>query len=101
MLVTAPDLKTARNLARAALRAHLAACVNFVPRIESHYWWRGRIERGDEVLLLFKTTRARLAGLESLILRRHPYETPEFIAISPGSVSRRYLKWICESCDGV
>ena len=68
VLVTAPDLKTARKLARAALKAKLIACANFIPKIESHYWWRGKIESGAEVLMLLKTTKAKLAKLERLIL---------------------------------
>ena len=36
VLVTAPDLKTARALARAALQARLIACANLIPKIESH-----------------------------------------------------------------
>jgi len=55
VLVTTPDLKTARILAREALKARLIACANLVPRIESHYWWQGRLERGTEVLLVMKT----------------------------------------------
>ena len=57
VLVTAPDLKTARRLAQAALAARLAACVNLIPRIESHYWWQDKLESATEVLLVFKTTR--------------------------------------------
>ena len=45
ILVTAPDLKTARALAKAALTARLIACANLVPKIESHYWWQGKIQR--------------------------------------------------------
>ena len=69
VLVTAPDLKTARALARAALGARLAACANLVPKLESHYWWQGKLERSNEALILFKTTRsnpiemARRAGI--------------------------------------
>ena len=55
VLVTAPDLKTARKLARAALEARLIACANIVPRIESHYRWEGKIESGKELLLVMKT----------------------------------------------
>ena len=40
VLVTAPDLKTARALAKAALVKRLIACANLIPRIESHYWWQ-------------------------------------------------------------
>ena len=60
VLVTAPDVKTARKLARAALEARLIACANLIPRIESHYWWRGKIEASAEVLMVMKTTTARL-----------------------------------------
>src|SRR4051794_12139572 len=76
VLVTAPDLKTARRLAQAALKGRLVACANLVTGIESHYWWQGKIERGAEVLLLFKTTRNRLKALEELLVQIHPYDTP-------------------------
>src|SRR5277367_4147905 len=81
VLVTAPNLKTARTLARAALSARLIACASLIPKIESHYWWRGKIESGAEVLLLLKTARSKLAALENLIVARHPYETPEFLVL--------------------
>jgi periplasmic divalent cation tolerance protein len=96
--VTAPNLKTARALAQAALHARLAACANLVPRIESHYWWQGRLESGAEVLILFKTIRSRLAALEKLILTRHPYDTPEFVVVPIAAGNRRYLDWLKASC---
>ena len=98
-LVTAPDLRTARRLARAALSARLIACANLVPRVESHYWWQGKIERGTEVLLVLKTTTARLARLEKLILARHPYNTAEFIVLPLRGGSKRYLDWLNKSCS--
>jgi periplasmic divalent cation tolerance protein len=98
VLVTAPDLKTARRLARAALNARLAACVNLFPKIESHYWWRGKLEHSAEVLLVLKTTRNRLGPLEKLILREHPYDTPEFVALSLSAGNRRYLQWLTAEC---
>jgi len=98
VLVTAPDLKTARALAKAALKARLVACVNLVPKIESHYWWRGKMESGAEVLLVLKTAKAKLAALEKLILSRHPYDTPEFLALPLSAGSRKYLDWLAASC---
>ena len=97
VLVTAPDLKTARTLARAALASRLAACVNLLPGIESHYWWQGKVESSSEVLLLLKTTRPKLVALKQLILARHPYDTPEFVALSLDSGSKRYLDWLVAS----
>jgi periplasmic divalent cation tolerance protein len=93
-LVTAPDLKVARSLARAALENRLVACANLVPRLESHYWWQGRLESSREVLIVFKTTKTRLAALEKLILAKHPYDTPEFIVLPIQAGNRRYLDWV-------
>ena len=97
VLVTAPDLKTGRKLARAALAARLIACANLVPRVESHYRWQGKIEAGAEVLVLMKTTAARLAALEKLVLARHPYDTPEFLVLPISRGSSRYLDWVQDS----
>jgi periplasmic divalent cation tolerance protein len=94
VLVTAPDLKTARRLAQAALQAKLVACANLVPRIESHYWWQGKIESGAEVLLIFKTQKSRLAALETLILAKHPYDTPEFVLLPVTAGNKKYLAWL-------
>ena len=98
VLVTAPDLKTARALAKAALKARLTACASLVPKIESHYWWQGRIESGTEVLLMLKTPKSRLAALEKLILAKHPYDTPEFLVLPVSAGSGKYLAWLAASC---
>ena len=94
VLVTAPDRKTARLLARAALSGRLIACANLIPKIESHYWWQGKLEKGNEVLMVMKTTKPRLAALEKLILAKHPYDTAEFVVLPIASGSERYLKWL-------
>jgi periplasmic divalent cation tolerance protein len=99
VLVTAPDLKTARALAKAALSARLIACANLVSKIESHYWWQGKIASGAEVLLVLKTRKSKLAALEKLVLARHPYDTPEFLVLSLSTGSKKYLEWL--ERDGV
>jgi Uncharacterized protein involved in tolerance to divalent cations len=97
VLVTAPDLSTARKLARAALTKRLIACANLIPKLESHYWWQGKIETGTEVLMLLKTPNSRLDSLEKLILAEHPYDTPEFIVLPINRGNKRYLDWIANS----
>jgi periplasmic divalent cation tolerance protein len=98
VLVTAPDLKTARALAKAALHTKLIACANLIPKMESHYWWQGKLESSAEVLLVLKTPRTRLAALEKLILARHPYDTPEFLVLPLSAGSGKYLDWLAASC---
>jgi len=97
VLVTAPDLKTARALAKAALSARLIACANLVPRIESHYRWRGKIESSLEVLLILKTMNSKLAALEKLVIARHPYDTPEFLVLPLTAGNQKYLKWLAKN----
>jgi len=97
VLVTAPNIKTARRLAKLCLERRLAACANLAPGLESHYWWQGRLEAGAEVLMLIKTTRARLGELERLLLKEHPYDTPEIIALPVTAGTPAYLDWLSES----
>ena len=98
VLVTAPDLKTARALAKAALQAKLIACANLIPKIESHYWWQGKIESGAEVFLILKTQKSKLAALEKLIVARHPYDTPEFLVLPVSAGNQKYLGWLAANC---
>ena len=98
VLVTAPDLKIARALAKAALQAKLIACANLVPKIESHYWWQGKIESSAEVLLVLKTQKSRLAALEKLVLAQHPYDAPEFLVLPLVAGSQKYLDWLPAVC---
>jgi periplasmic divalent cation tolerance protein len=98
VLVTSPDLKSARALAKAALKAKLIACANLVPKVESHYWWQGKIQSGTEVLMILKTQKSKLAALEKLILAKHPYDTPEFLVLPLNAGSKKYLEWLAASC---
>lgn len=98
VLVTAPDLKTARALAKAVLKERLAACANLAPKIESHYWWQGKIESSAEVLIVFKTQNSRLGALEKLIVAKHPYETPEFLVLPLSGGSKKYVEWLAANC---
>lgn len=99
VLVTAPDLKIARTLAKAALNAKLIACANLVPKIESHYRWGGKIESSAEVLMVLKTRKSKLAALEKLVLAKHPYDTPEFLVLPLSAGNKKYLDWLGR--DGV
>lgn len=94
VLVSAPTIDVARRLVQVALKNKLIACANLIPRIESHYWWQGKIESSREILIVIKSQRTRLKQLEALISENHPYDTPEFICLSIEWGSHRYLSWL-------
>ena len=94
VLVAVPDRRIGRTLAKAALQSRLCACAQIIPGIESHYWWKDRLESAHELLLIFKTTRARLAALEARVHELHPYEVPQFTVLPVSGASKAYLDWI-------
>jgi periplasmic divalent cation tolerance protein len=97
VLVTCPSVAEARRIGRSAVEKKLAACANIVTGVESIYRWKGKVERAREVLVVMKTTTARLAGLEREVKRMHSYEVPEFVVVPIVAGSREYLKWIGEN----
>ena len=94
VLTTAGSREEASALAGALVEGRLAACVQILPQMESVYRWEGRVERGGEWLLLYKTTRGRYAELERAILAMHSYTTPEVVAIPVERGSAAYLAWV-------
>jgi periplasmic divalent cation tolerance protein len=93
VLVTAPHLDEARLLADALLQRHLAACVNLVPGVESHYRWQGKLERATEVLLLIKSSAEQFEALARVVRENHSYECPEIVAVAPEEMAPAYRAW--------
>lgn len=94
VLTNLPDRIAAEALATALVEDRLAACVNILQPCHSIYRWKGTVETVDEVPLLIKTTEARYLALEEAIRARHPYETPELIALPAVNGLPAYLAWV-------
>ena len=93
ILTTMPDDDRAERLARTLVEERLAACVNVQAPMISVYRWQDRLEVEPERQLVIKTTRARLAALETRLRALHPYELPEFVVID-GAASDAYGAWV-------
>ena len=83
-----------RRIARSLVSKRLAVCVQILGPIESIYKWKGRVEKADEHLLLIKTVQLNYKKVESVILKDHPYDVPEIIAIPITQGSKDYLSWL-------
>ncbi len=99
VFVTAPNVEEARKLAQAVLEKHLAACVNLVPALESHYWWEGKLEKAEEVLLLIKSSAEQFTALEEAIQWHHSYDCPEVVAVEPREMAPLYCRWWEVNCQ--
>lgn len=93
-LSTCPDEATAQRLAEAFVGERLATCVNRVTGIVSTYFWDGRLQDAAEILLIIKTTTAKLAELEARLVALHPYELPELVVLPVLGGNERYLQWV-------
>jgi periplasmic divalent cation tolerance protein len=99
VFLTASSGEEATRLADLLIGAHLAACVQILPEMESVYRWQGKIERQSEILLIAKTNAAKFADLEREVRALHSYETPEIVAVPIIAGSTPYLEWLANSLN--
>ena len=94
VLMTAGSQEEASRLAEMLVGAHLAACVQIMPQMESIYRWKGEVHRAPEFLLLAKTTATCFDELEREVRALHTYDTPEIVAVPVAHISAPYFEWL-------
>ena len=94
VLTNVPDLECAQLVARTLVELRLAACVNLLPAVQSVYRWQEQIEEATEITLLIKTTSQNYESLQQAIVKLHPYNVPEIIAMPIVAGYAPYLQWI-------
>ena len=97
---TVDSEEAASRIATQLVERRLAACVQIVPKLQSVYWWQGKVETAGEYLLLMKSTRKLYPALEAAMLELHPYECPELIAVSIAAGLPAYLDWLVREVKG-
>jgi periplasmic divalent cation tolerance protein len=97
VLSTVGQAEDAERIGRALVERGLAACVNVLPAVTSIYRWKGKLEQGEERLLVIKTRAERFAALRQALVSLHPYEVPEVVALPIADGHQPYLDWLDES----
>ncbi len=96
--ITCADAKQARALARKLLEERLVACANLVPRTETLYWWKGKIESAKEALLFCKTTAKNAPKVIKRVRQLHTYEVPCVLVLKVEKGNPKYIEWLCKEC---
>jgi periplasmic divalent cation tolerance protein len=91
---TYPSLVEAERAGRAIVEKRLAACVNIIPGMISHYWWEGKVDRGEEVVMIVKTRATLADAVQAAVKASHPYTTPALLVLPLESVEATYLGWL-------
>ncbi len=94
--ITNPDKKIALKVSRYLLEKRLAACINIF-KIQSLYWWKGKIENTGEYIVIAKTIDKNYSKIEKEIRKIHPYTVPCILKIKVDKVNKDYLEWLIES----
>lgn len=99
VFVTCASRKEASLIAKKLLNEKLIACANIIDGVSSLFWWKGKIDRAEEWLIVIKTVRKNFNKIENRIKELHSYEVPEIVALPIVKGERNYLKWIDESVE--
>jgi periplasmic divalent cation tolerance protein len=91
---TYPSLVEAERIGQAVLERRLAACVNILPGMISHYWWAGKIERGEEVVMIVKTRATLAEAVRAAVKELHSYDTPAILVLPIEGGEPGYLDWM-------
>lgn len=97
IFVTASSKGEAEKIANKLVEEKLAACVNIVSNVESVFWWEGKVDRANEVLLMVKSREENVPEIITTVKSLHSYDVPEIIALPISAGFEPYLKWINES----
>jgi periplasmic divalent cation tolerance protein len=97
---TWPSIVEAERAGAAIVGRRLAACVNILPGMISHYWWQGKIERAEEVVMIFKTRAALAEPVRAAVKEMHSYTTPSVMVLPVESIVADYYAWILRETGG-
>lgn len=91
---TWPSIVEAERAGRSIVERRLAACVNILPGMISHYWWEGKIERAEEAVMIVKTRAALAEPVRLMVKELHPYKTPAVMVLPVEAGDPDYQAWI-------
>jgi periplasmic divalent cation tolerance protein len=97
--ITAPDVEEARRIGKTLVEERLAACVNILPGMESHYWWQGKMESSAEAVLIAKTRASLRDALLERVRGLHSAETPCVVFLPVAGGNPDYLGWLADETE--
>lgn len=92
--ITAGGMEEGEKLAAMLVEKRLAACVNIIPRIKSFFYWEGKAQSEEEVLLVGKTRTALIEKVVAAVKEHHSYDLPCVVNWNLDGGNPAFLEWI-------
>ena len=97
IFITTPNNQEAEAITRILLEEKLVACSNIIPGIQSIFYWKEKLCKEDEVLLILKSFQSLLHKIIKRVKILHSYEVPEIIAMPIVGGDEKYISWMKNS----
>ncbi len=94
--MTCETAAEAESIGTVLVERRLAACVNMLGGMKSLYWWEGKVEQGEEIVLIAKTKTSLVEELTEAVKAMHGYEIPCVVAMPIEGGNPDFLSWIRE-----
>ena len=92
--ITFESIEDAKKLGQALVEEGLVACVNILGNMHSIYQWQGKVNSGDEIACLVKTSVDKWPAMQKRVEELHPYETPCVLGWDIAAGNSPYLSWV-------
>ena len=92
--ITTSNMKESQTIGKKLLENRLVSCINIIKSIHSMYWWKEKIQKDTECLLLAKTKTSTVEKVIKMVKEIHSYDCPSIISIPIEKGNEKYLEWI-------
>ena len=93
VFITASNIREAESIAKKLVEEKHSACANIMPGIKSLYWWKGKIDKSNEFILIGKTFENNFEKIKKETEKAHSYKTPCVLKIQ-ATANEKYYKWM-------
>ncbi len=92
---TTSSIAEAEAIAQTVVGERLAACANIIPGMRSVSWWQGKLEQGEEAVLILKTRPELVEAATAAVKAAHSYSVPCVLPLPVGlGGNPDYVAWL-------
>lgn len=92
--ITTETEEEAERIASHAIEERLAACANIIPGMKSVFRWEGKIQTGEEIILILKSRMDLLGRITDRVAELHSFSCPCIVALPIADGNPEFLQWI-------